>query len=375
MTFIPQFLTLTGEARWKKRAVQLGLEYVRSPWEAKIVSDYHWLETTLSALMIGWEFERAAPTQVDVQLLAALRFAGMIVEVEKRLSQSGRTALAGRLRDGLKTDFSSLYREMETALLLLEEGYDVDFPDLEGTSRVDLFFRKGPTKGEVECKSQSVDAGRKIHRKDFYRFIDVFGPTIESRAVSGANEIMVITVADRLSGNAVQQRELASACEKVFANPNLQPFKNDWYSLELQSIDVLDPSVRTNPHDLSAECRRVFGAQCHAAGMTTESGGSLVVVRSRKPDDTSKPILDALKKAQSQLSGTLPGFIAVQLDDIEPADLTLPHLCRRLALLTNHLFHVRDSNLLAGVYFCPYRSLHAANDKVVRLRPCSGILS
>jgi hypothetical protein len=46
------FLELADADRWKKRAVQLGQDAMDSPFQAKIVADYHWLELALSEQMI-----------------------------------------------------------------------------------------------------------------------------------------------------------------------------------------------------------------------------------------------------------------------------------------------------------------------------------
>ena len=199
--YLPRFLDLAGGDRWRKRAVQLAESVNRSIFNAKIVADYHWLELELSRQMIiAKDLGRLVAKEVDLQSIASLYFAGTVVEVYERLTQVGQTTLEGRLRDGLKaeTGFASLYLEMEIAQKLIDAGYDVAFADMEGTARYDLRFSNETFVGEVECKSLSVDAGRKIHRKDFYRFIDAVGPTLGERAATGAREVLVITLQGRL---------------------------------------------------------------------------------------------------------------------------------------------------------------------------------
>lgn len=360
--YLPRFLVLTGEDQWKRRAVQLCMDHLRSPYQAKIVTDYHWLEMELSNLMLYLEHNGALPDRVEVASLAALHFAGMVIEVHQRLSPAGRAALKGRLRDGLNSGFSSLYLEIEMALLLIDEGFDIEFPDLEGTGQADLFFANGPIEGEVECKSQSADAGRKIHRKDFYRFVDKIGPAILSRAQSTARDILIVTVTGRFPRDTQRQHEVADAAEGVLSDSGSQPVKSNWYKIELQPIDAFDLPSCADTHELHSACRRALGQDCHVAGLATESGVCLVVVRSEQQDDTSKPLLESLKKAQSQLSGTRSGFIAVQLNDIASRDLTLPHLRRRMSILANALFHKRETQLLAAVYFCAYAGLHYSDN-------------
>lgn len=54
--------------------------------------------------------------------------------------------------------------------------------------------------------------------------------------------------------------------------------------------------------------------------------------------DPSKPLLEAMRKAASQLSGQRPGFIAIQDHGIAAADLMLPHVQRRAAILSLALY-------------------------------------
>lgn len=75
------FLELAGAIRWRKRAVQLGEEAISSPFKAKIVDDYHWLELALSAQMIAYDaIGRLEAEQQDIESIRALYFAQTTVE-------------------------------------------------------------------------------------------------------------------------------------------------------------------------------------------------------------------------------------------------------------------------------------------------------
>jgi hypothetical protein len=87
-------------------------------------------------------------------------------------------------------------------------------------------------------------------------------------------------------------------------------------------------------------------------------------MRSKREDDHSKPILDALKKAATQFSCTRPAIIAVQFDDIEPTDLLSVHLRRRTGLLSYHLFHQCAVDHVLATYFAPYRGLTATSGNI-----------
>ena len=140
-------------------------------------------------------------------ILAALNFAAIMVEVHARLGSRARHVLEGRIRDSLKaeTGFAPLYLELDLARRLMDAGYDVEFPDMEGSARYDLLFSRDGFAGEVECKSLSADAGRQIHRKDFYRFMEAIAPALSRQAELKRREVLLITLDARLPSNTSER--------------------------------------------------------------------------------------------------------------------------------------------------------------------------
>ena len=111
-------------------------------------------------------------------------------------------------------------------------------------------------------------------------------------------------------------------------------------------------------------CIEVFGANCHVAGQLSEGRGCLVVLRSQRVDDPSKPVLEALRKAATQFSRQRPGFIAVQLHGVEPADLMLPHLRRRMGVLSYALYGHYGATHVAATYFTGFGGVVARNGDI-----------
>ena len=135
--YIPRFLGLVGKERWFERVDRLDTEQQNSPFQWKIVKDYHWLEMAISFQSDVLAKEgRLRPELTDALILAALNFAATTVEVHARLSRVGQRNLEGRLRDGLKveTGYASLYLEFDLAQRLMDAGFDVNFADLEATA-------------------------------------------------------------------------------------------------------------------------------------------------------------------------------------------------------------------------------------------------
>jgi hypothetical protein len=345
--YLPKFLILVEGDLWKKRAVQLARDAMRSPAHAKIVADYHWLESALS-------------TQMTIQTVAAMHFAGMIVETYGRLSAFGRRALRGRLRSALQaeTGFAALYLEMDIGLRLMNEGYDVEFPDLEGTARFDIQFLKSSVEGEVECKSLSADAGRKIHRKDFYRFVEQIIPILAGRAEQGSDEILLITLVDRLPRDLKQKAELQEATRRLANEVSVGQVRGSFFRVVRESyFGKIGKETFANEREFYNRCCDVFGKDIHVTGAVTSNGTCLVVMRSQQEDDHSKPWLEATEKAASQFSGKRPAFIAMQFNDIAAADLMLPHLRRHAEILSSALFVRADTSHVAATFFSVFGGL------------------
>jgi hypothetical protein len=327
---LPSFLELADAGRWKKRAVQLGEDAMRSPFQAKIVADYHWLELVLSVQMIVREaYGNLVSDHSTIESISALYFAQTLVEVHRRLSPHGRNVLEGRIRDALKSDagFAPLYLEMGVARRLFDAGYEVEFSDTEGVAQFDFRFWKGNVHGEVECKSLSCDAGRKIHRKDFYRFIEALGDLIVVRVSSGVKEILLVTLNDRLPAEERQQNALREAAKRLLTEHALTQVDGDFFIITREGYDSrLEQASFLGQQELYKVCRKLYGDTCHTSGVMTPDGVCLIVMRSQREDDHSDPMLEAMKKATKQFYGKRPAFIAMQFDDIEPADLLLRHM-------------------------------------------------
>jgi len=339
--YIQPFMALAGEKRWIKRLDQLATEKDASYFRWKIVSDYHWLE-----MAIGFQAEVLAqegklrPDLIDELIMASLNFAAITVEIHSRLSPKGRQVLEGRLRDALKAEngFAPVYLEFDLAQRLMDHGHDVDFIDLEGRGQFDLLFTRGGFAAEVECKSLSADAGRPIHRKDFYRFMDSIGPALTRHADLKQREVLIVTLDSRLSSNFAEQRDLKKACETALLAGAPSTIDGRGFQLLRRPLGNVLEVGAIDQKILYRNFKKEFGENIHVSGAVGEDFGCLLVMRSKREDDTSKPLLDAMRKAASQFTATRPAFIAIQEHGIEAADLMLPLIRRRMAILSYALF-------------------------------------
>ena len=111
-------------------------------------------------------------------------------------------------------------------------------------------------------------------------------------------------------------------------------------------------------------CSALFGDNTHVAGGFTEDAGCIVVMRSARTDDPSKPKLEAMRKAADQFTGERPAFIAIQEHGIEPADLMLPHLRRKTGILSYALFGHYGGDHVNAVYITGFGALIAKDRRV-----------
>ncbi len=366
--YVDPFTALVGRKRWFRRADQLDAEQRKSPYRWKIVADYHWLEMAISyqADILAKE-GRLIPELTDALILAALNFAAITVEVHAQLSSKGRRVLEGRLRDALKADtgFAPLYLELDLAQRLMDCGYDIQFADMDGVAQFDLVFSRGAFVGEVECKSLSADAGRQIHRKDFYRFMESIAPALATHMDVQRQEVLVITLEGRLLPNRSDQAELLQSVASILHDG--APTTVEGFGFKLERRPYVEFLVGAPTHDQKAfheACNVAFGPNTHIAGGLTEQSGCLVVMRSQRDDDTSKPMLEAMRKAASQFSGQRPAFIAIQEHGIEAADLMLPHVRRRTGILSYALFGHYGAAHVNATYVTGFGAIVAHDGRV-----------
>lgn len=362
------FLGIVGAERWFKRSEQLFQNGNLGAADWKILSDFHWLELEISSLIHLYRTKRKLESdELDNRSWAALHFVKMVSEVYLHSRKRGKRALRGKLLDALKTKFSSLFQELEIARLLMEEGYNVDFPDLCSTANYDIHFAKADYEGEIECKSLSPDAGRQIHRRDFYRLMAPLEEEILNSLEDGVHQLLVVTLEARLPKQQAAQKELVSQIKAILTNPLLTEMVSAVGKIERFAwVDIFESTPCLCFSELEQLLSSKFGKNLHVFGPITETTSCQIVMRSEKEDDTSKPIVVALKKASQQLTGQKPGLIAIQFEEITPQDLVKPSFRRRLAVLALSIFKEKHSQFITGIHFSAYDGLTQFDSQKVR---------
>lgn len=349
-----QLETLIGPEMWRRRTQQLVEAVTSSPYSAKIIADYHWIELELVAQFD--EIRRVGLItcgDVSNQTAAALDFADAAVSLHTRLTERGRRILVGRLRDGLNNGLAGLFLEIDTAQHLIGQGYEVRFPDFDGTGQHDLDAVRNNLSIAIECKSISADAGRKVHRRDFYRFMELLQLGGSPSVGSSSSMAVVVTMADRFPSTRATQDEIAHHIRALFrAGPGARRSGMGFYvhAEPFTNVDLVAATSNLRPEAL----RRRWGANAHVAGFSVNGRWNLVIVRSARQDDTSREALAARKKAAKQLPVDRPGVIAIQYEAITVQDLVKPPFRGRLTILDAAM--LQDARLahVAGIYHCAF---------------------
>ena len=111
-----------------------------------------------------------------------------------------------------------------------------------------------------------------------------------SRAEAGADEVILVTVRDRLLTDMESQNELRSATLRLLNNTTARRETTDWFTVErIVSPGLVGAALQPSEREFYRAYTEAFGENCHVAGAMTEIGSCVLVARSEHQDDHSKP--------------------------------------------------------------------------------------
>jgi hypothetical protein len=140
---VARFRGILGDPPWQKRASSLRARLRSNPLLQPVMRRYHMIELRMGEVLTD------NATDIDVRKIddyRLLSFIAPVVQIYEAINDTGKTRIAGALRDGLNTDRGLL-------------------PFLEGRAGFDFLATRDGAELEVECKSVSGDLGRKIHKR------------------------------------------------------------------------------------------------------------------------------------------------------------------------------------------------------------------
>jgi hypothetical protein len=174
---------------------------------------------------------------------------------------------------------------------------------------------------------------------------------------------LIVTLDSRLSSNLVEQRDLKRACETALLAGAPTTIDGRGFQLLRRPLgNVLVGAI--DQKTLYRNLKKEFGENIHVSGAVGEDFGCLLVMRSRREDETSKPLLEAMQKAAIQFTATRSAFIAIQEHGIEAADLMLPHIRRRMAIFSYALFGHYGASHVNATYVSGFGAIVLRNGLV-----------
>ena len=217
-----------------------------------------------------------------------------------------------RLKSVLMDDetISSFLFELDIATHFFRRGLDVRFADLEDIGRFDLLVSDGNSELEVECKTKTADAGRKITRANFALLCDLM--TAELAPLR--DHMAVLFKCDgRLSGSQDFFYQVAEHIKSCRARQQTIGRVGN-LNFDMRSLPA-GIRIRTGEEMIAARPADWPDSHffCHSGPDTT----LMIGCESTDKDRVLKAIYEDLKHGAEQLSGTRPSILACRLEDID----------------------------------------------------------
>ena len=263
--------------------------------------------------------------------------------------------LRQRLKD--RKDVDGALFELGVGYHHVVQGRSVDIRSIRVRKGFDLLVQSNSRKAEIECKTSKRGAGRKIHHEDFEALVADLWSALEA-----TQDICLLDVLcdDRLRAQDIEKLSSAIS-QKLLAG-------------HLGTLDLLEGRYRVNVEGIGRRSSPLSIEQAEAVvapyradqtrrphmlvALDSDSFGlpkptislSVLLCRSRKPDNVLRPLMAALSKASKQVSGTRPSLVSIHVP--EPVDWSAMTPQSALAReLYKHFQRYRRLDIVSGVAF------------------------
>ena len=314
---LDDFLALCGKRAWWARVADLGARAVPHSLSGRAVLARHALELALARLCDGKALAQASPAERRL-----CRYAQEAVRLAASLPAGPRARLRELVLEGLTGEATliPLFHLLRTASGLTARGFGVRFTGLaEGTPH-DLLIARGEAVAEVVCETVSAEEGRRVHRGDWCALVDRIHPELQTwLAAHPGRYLLKLTLPEGLSG----PDDLAQLHQRISALL-LAERRQD---AGAQAVLKLDPLVLAGAlaqeraaAGLPARLRAQFGPEAHLAVTTDPGSGSVFVMAARagrENEIAAAACRHLALAAETRLSGTRPGILALFLEDLD----------------------------------------------------------
>lgn len=341
-----RFLGTTGQINWEHKIAKIkSLPMFRSPSPNVYLHHLASRNPLVKPIETYLELERAGKSLHKHATPDLMKACGYL-KVINAIFHKNDAAVARTLQSILLDDdtVSTFLFELDIAINFFHRGYEIQFVDLQNLGTYDLLVSDGQCELEVECKTKSADAGRKITRSNFYLLCDVLAadlaPLTESFALLfkchdrliGRQELFH-AVADEIKGCRLAGRDKGQVENLHFEVTNLPPGLR----------------IRTNKEAATALAPH-WSPDAHYFVLSNDA--TLIVgCESTNRDRVLKAIYEDLKHGAGQLSKTRPSMLACQLEEIDDEDWTKLRGESGLAAMTGRLLGNPERNHINFVVY------------------------
>lgn len=329
-TVFSEFKAAIGESHWLGREKRIkeeirGAPYLREYLQAQ--NDVALALTRCSSL--ADRYGQIPPEAInDRSLYPAFRLAAQMLSLMSSNPKRTRQ-IARRIHGAFKNpdEMRAIQFELGIATHFIRRGHAVAWPEMTGMETFDLLATDLGVDGlEIECKSASIDKGRKVHRREALECLDAVREQLEktSRNLHSGLSV-VLTIPNRLPTEYRARTELYSRIGSIVMEGKPATLL-DGSDVRISDFDIrsyprlgpeMTPQVRLDVDKITGTSNR------EVMILGRRNGGALVfVLQSAKEDSFLSYVFDAVDyAARRQLSAKRGGVVLVGLDGITPDQL------------------------------------------------------
>lgn len=212
--------------------------------------------------------------------------------------------------------------DVAAQLCLLDYSIEWSNPITNSPVRVPEFMaKKGKVAVEVECKTKSIDAGRKVERPQFYRLSDKLISLIKAKQFYGEVHIVI---KNRMPRSHSWQEELSTCVFSMIEQGTVNATLEDGTKIKLE---IRTENNRPIPADeIQNKAISHHKPYSHRCVIAWEKDGSAInpitiVIESDTPDRLLGDIKDNLEDANQQFSGNRSAIICCYIPEVDSFEL------------------------------------------------------
>jgi len=212
--------------------------------------------------------------------------------------------------------------DIAAQLCLLDYSIEWSKPIINSTVRVPEFVaKKGDIAVEVECKTKSIDAGRKVERPQFYRLSDKLINLIKDKQLYGEVHIVL---KNRLPRSHSWQEDLSTCVFSMIGQGTVNATLEDGTKIK---IEVRTADNRPIPPDeIKNKAICLHKPHSHRCVIAGEKDGSAInpitiVIESDTQDRLLADIIDNLEDANQQFSGNRSAIICCYIPEVDSFEI------------------------------------------------------